>query len=197
MTFMNQAMKKKKRPEDLLFESAEKQQGYFTSKQAIAAGFQKSNHPYYVHKGSWIREARGIYRLKHFPYHPDSELVLWMLWSRNRGGEPQGVYSHQTALRLYDLSDLNPSKLHMTVPNEFRRSSKIPKGLVLHFDDLDFSDWEERAGYRVTTPTRTLIDLKRSKDIAEEFLAQAVKQALERGIVTKKDLKQEKIFHRV
>jgi predicted transcriptional regulator of viral defense system len=45
------------------------------------------------------------------------------------------VYSHHTALSLYDLSDLNPSKLHMTVPMDFRRNSEIPGILVLHFAD--------------------------------------------------------------
>ncbi|HYI96135.1 MAG TPA: hypothetical protein VEX68_21505 [Bryobacteraceae bacterium] len=31
----------------------------------------------------------------------------------------EGVYSHQTARILYELSDLNPAKLHLTVPPAF------------------------------------------------------------------------------
>lgn len=45
--------------------------------------------------------------------------------------EPQGVYSHQTALTLHELTDVMPSRLHMTVPKTFRRGATIPKGLVI------------------------------------------------------------------
>ena len=78
--------------------------------------------------------------------------MLWSLWSRNRDDVPQGVYSHDTALTLHDLSDINPSKLHMTVPKAFRRNSAIPKTLVLHKADLAPSDSQDIFGVRVTTP---------------------------------------------
>src|SRR5437879_733252 len=95
-----------------LFEVAEQQQGFFTTKQAKAAGFAENTHPYHVQVGNWVREHRGIYRLTLFPTTDRPELVLWALWSRNRNEEVERVYSHHTALSLYDLSDLNPSKLH-------------------------------------------------------------------------------------
>ena len=98
-----------------LFEIAEQQQGFFTTKQAKAAGFAENTHPYHVQVGNWNREHRGIYRLSLFPTTDRPELVLWALWSRNRNEEVEGVYSHHTALSLYDLSDLNPSKLHMPI----------------------------------------------------------------------------------
>src|SRR5215472_11962589 len=107
-----------------LFEIAEQQQGFFTTKQAKAAGFAENTHPYHVQVGNWICEHRGIYRLALFPVTDRPDLVLWALWSRNRDEEIEGVYSHHTALSLYDLSDLNPAKLHMTVPTDFRRNSE-------------------------------------------------------------------------
>src|ERR1700690_2988515 len=109
-----------------LSEFAEQQQGFFTTKQAKAAGFSENTHAYHVQVGNWIREHRGIYRLALFPAADRPDLVLWALWSRNRNEEVEGVYSHQTALNLYALSDLSPAKLHMTVPADFRRSSNIP-----------------------------------------------------------------------
>lgn len=114
-----------------LFEIAEAQQGFFTTKQAKAAGFAENTHSYHVKVGNWIREYRGIYRLALFPMAEHPDLVKWALWSRNRNEAPEGVYSHQTALSLYELSDLNPAKLHMTVPAHFRRNSEIP-GLHLY-----------------------------------------------------------------
>src|ERR1039458_3305351 len=86
--------------------------------------------------GNWIREHRGIYRLALFPATDRPDLALWSLWSSNRKEEVEGAYSHQTAISLFNLSDLNPAKLHMTVPRSFRRNSQIPSILVLHYEDL-------------------------------------------------------------
>ena len=107
-----------------LFEIAEAQSGFFTTKQAKAAGFAEKTHPYHVKAGNWTREYRGIYRLVDFPSVERPDLVLWYLWSRGRDDVPRGVYSHETALSLYELSDANPSKLHMTVPMSFRRNCR-------------------------------------------------------------------------
>ena len=142
-----------------LFEVAEQQQGFFTTKQAKAAGFAENTHPYHVQVGNWVREYRGIYRLALFPAADRPDLVLWALWSRNRNEEVEGVYSHQTALSLYDLSDLNPAKLHMTVPAHFRRNSEIPAILVLHYADLPETDVKTGPGFRFTRPLRTILDL--------------------------------------
>ena len=142
-----------------LFDLAEQQQGFFTTKQAKAAGFAENTHPYHVHAGNWIREHRGIYRLALFPTPDRPDLVLWSLWSRNRKEEVDGVYSHQTALSLHELSDLNPAKLHMTVPTNFRRNSDIPGIVVLHYRDLLKSEIQAGPGYKYTRPLRTILDL--------------------------------------
>jgi len=78
-----------------LVEVAEQQQGFFTTKQAEAAGFAENTHPYDVQVGNWVREHSGIYRLTLFPTTDRPELVLWVLWSRNRKEEVEGVYGAQ------------------------------------------------------------------------------------------------------
>lgn len=115
-----------------LFDIAGSQDDYFTMAQALEAGFGRNTHSYHVKAGNWVREYRGIYRLVRFPVSENGYLVLWSLWSRDRHGKPQGVYSHETALHLRDLSDANPSKIRMSVPPGFRRNSVIPAVLVLH-----------------------------------------------------------------
>src|SRR5664280_3435056 len=142
-----------------LFEIAEAQEGFFTTKQAKAAGFAENTHPYHVQVGNWIREYRGIYRLALFPIAEHPDLVKWALWSRNRDEVTEGVYSHQTALSLYELSDLNPAKLHLTVPTNFRRNSNIPGIVVLHYRDLLKSEIQVGPGYKYTRPLRTILDL--------------------------------------
>jgi predicted transcriptional regulator of viral defense system len=172
-----------------LFDFAEQQQGFFTTKQAKAAGFAENTHPYHVQAGNWVREHRGIYRLALYPAADRPDLVLWALWSRNRDEEVEGVYSHQTALSLYDLSDLNPAKLHMTVPSDFRRNGEIPGLLVLHYADLPKSDVQAGSGFKFTRPLRTILDLIETGTVERNFIRQALRQAVERGLITRQQIR--------
>jgi predicted transcriptional regulator of viral defense system len=169
---------------------AEQQQGFFTAKQAKLAGFAENTHPYHVQVGNWIREHRGIYRMTQFPAAERPDLVLWSLWSRNRKEETEGVFSHQTALSLDNLSDVNPAKLHMTVPTRFRRNSEVPGILVLHYADLPAADVEERQGFQLTRPLRTIIDLIEAGTVERHFIRRAIKQAFERGLITRHQVRQ-------
>jgi predicted transcriptional regulator of viral defense system len=166
-----------------LFEIAADQQGFFTAKQAKAAGYAENTHPYHVRAGNWIREHRGIYRLANFPHTDRPDLMLWSLWSRNRADAIQGVYSHETALSLYDLTDVMPAKLHMTVPLRFRRNSAIPRALILHRADLSESDIDRRDGVRVTRPLRTILDVHAEGILPLSTLRQATREALRRGLI--------------
>jgi predicted transcriptional regulator of viral defense system len=171
-----------------LFAIAEGQCGFFTAKQAEVAGFQRSNHPYHVRSGNWVREGRGIFRLKQFPVAEEANLVLWSLWSRDRSDRPTGVYSHETALRIYDLSDVMPAKLHMTVPRSFRRNAPVPNVLVLRRANLQPTEVEERQGYRVTRPIKTLLDLIRAQTLPEEILRSAFAEASQKGLITQTEI---------
>lgn len=171
-----------------LFDIAESQAGYFTMAQAVDTGFARSTHTYHVHAGNWVREHRGIYRLKRFPLTEAGHLVLWTLWSRNREGIPQGVYSHATALRIRDLSDANPAKLHMTVPPSFRRNSAVPPVLVLHKARLAPEDLARERGYAVTTVIRAITDLATSGDVDRDLIAQACHEGRQRGLITRKQI---------
>ncbi len=173
---------------DRLFEVADRQQGYFTSQQAEECGFYRSHFRRFIVSGEWVKEIRGVYRLVRYPVHDRSELVLWTLWSRNKQGEPQGVWSHQTALDIYELSDLMPAKMHMTVPTGFRRGSAIPAVLCLHYADLESSAVEKRRGYWVTSALQTLMDLANEGRVSPDLIAQGLVQALERGLVSRRDL---------
>jgi predicted transcriptional regulator of viral defense system len=171
-----------------LYEIAEDQQGFFTTKQAKAAGFAENTHPYHVQAGNWIREHRGIYRLASFPRGERPDLMLWSLWSRNRGETPQGVYSHETALSLYDLSDVMPAKLNMTVPKSFRRNSETPRVLLLHFTDLSQRDIGVVHGVRITKPMRTILDLLDRGDVPLATLRQALREGLRRGLIHRSEI---------
>ena len=180
--------KERKEAAKRLYEVSEDQQGFFTTKEAKAAGFAENTHPYHVQAGNWIREHRGIYRLASFPRGERPDLMLWSLWSRNRREAAQGVYSHQTALSLYDLSDVMPAKLHMTVPKNFRRNSEIPRVLVLHFADLPQIDIGAVHGVRITKPMRTILDLLEHGEVPPATLRQALREGLRRGLIRRSEI---------
>jgi predicted transcriptional regulator of viral defense system len=163
-----------------LFDIASLQQGYFTAKQAVQAGFSYRMHSHYKHKGQWLEIGRGVFRLAHYPNSPDEDYVRWSLWSRGRNGEPQAVISHESALSLHNLSDVMPSKIHCTVPPGFRK--KTPEGCVIHRGRVSPGEKEQREGFCVTTPLRTIIDAAEA-DLSMDYLEQAIKAACDKGMV--------------
>jgi len=102
---------------------------------------------------------------------------------------PQAVASHETALRLHGLSDLMPENTHLSVPKGFRKPP--PKGVVLHKTDLSDGDVEAWDGFGVTTPLRTVLDVVRSREISPEHLDSAAYEAVTRGLVRRKVLREE------
>lgn len=156
------------------------QSGLFTAAQALGAGYSYPAQTYHVARGNWRRIYRGIYRLAEWPVGSHEDLVQWTLWSRGAG-----VVSHQTALAVHDLGDVNPARIHLTVPPKFRaRNERI----VLHKGSLPPDDVEKREGYRITTPVRSLLDVART-EVEIDHLARAVEAALRRGITTRRALR--------
>lgn len=177
---------------------AEAQAGFFTAKQAQSAGFSPSSHTYHVQQGDWVREQRGIYRLASFPEALRPELTRWHLWSMDRSGRAQGVYSHSTALGLYLTPQKRRTELHMTVPKGFRRSGGTPEGLTLYYADLPKGDIAEGRGFRVTTALRTILDLAVGSGAAPHAvprreLSKALLNILERRLITRAQVRSAKV----
>lgn len=169
-----------------LYELAAQQGGYFTAKQAQQAGYSKQHVDYHVKKGNFERVRRGLYRLPEIPVAENDDLIRLSLWSRGRDDEPQAVASHETALGVHGLGELLPKKVHLTAPKTFRK--KPPRTVVLHLAAVDAAELEEREGFRVTNPTRTLLDVAASDTVPQEQLEKAVSEALQRGLVRRASL---------
>ena len=182
--------------EERLYQVAQAQGGFFTARQARLAGYADNTHPNHVRNGNWVREYRGIYRLSRFPLATRPDLMLWQLWAHNRRGEPQGTFSHNTALSLHALSDVMPARLDMTVPPGFQRMAAIPRVLRLHGGRLADDDVEMTDGVRVTTPLRTLVDVVVEDRLAADLQVQAFREALQRGLVMARQLAQVKTSRR-
>lgn len=175
-----------------LFQLAQEQGGYFTAKQAAGLGYVASKRNYHVGAGNWIREHRGIFRLSLYPPPDRPDLILWWLWSRGRSDSPVGVFSHQTALSLHELTDVNPAKLDLTVPPGFRRGTAIPSILRLHFADVGTDERENISSVPVTNALRTIIDIWRENTLPKPILREAFTEALRQGKLTKRQVAQAK-----
>jgi predicted transcriptional regulator of viral defense system len=166
-----------------LFEIAAGQQGLFTTQQAAEAGHSSQLLRHHVHARRVVRVRRGVYRLVHFPVGEHEELVAAWLWS-----ERAGAISHQTALALHQLSDVLPSRIHLTLPSAWRkRRFRVPADIVLHHADVSPEDRVWFGGVPATSARRTLNDCA-EQGLSPGLLQQAAQQALLRGIVTSVEL---------
>lgn len=162
-----------------LHERAFSQAGYFTAAQALSIGYSYQAQKYHVDHGNWVRVDRGLFRLPGWPSAPDDTYARWTQWSTGRA-----VVSHETALAVHRLSDANPAKVHLTVPPGFRA---VDDAVVLHVAVLPGEDVDDRGAWRVTSVERTLLDVA-AGDGSPEFVVDAVTQALERGVTTRRRL---------
>ncbi len=169
---------------DALYEGAASQAGYFTAQQAKAAGYSSQLLQFYIREHRVERWARGIFRLVHFPPTDWEDLVPIWLWS-----EQKGVFSHETALAIHELSDLLPAKRHLTLPLSWsRRRLRPPKGVVLHYADLDEGTWAWLGAIPVATPLRSVLDCM-SDHVSREFVDQAIADGVKRHLFTRAELR--------
>ena len=169
---------------DYLFEFAVGQEGHFTTKQAAEAGYSPQLLLKYLKNGRIMRVRRGVYRIVHFPAGEHEDLATIWLWS-----EKEGVFSHETALMLHNLSDVLPRKVNLTLPIEWaKRRLRIPKGVVLEHGTVPQSERVAIGAVPVTNVRRTLLDCV-DAHVSPEFIDNAVRQARARGLIDKNDVK--------
>jgi len=171
---------------DGLYRLAESQAGYFMAQQALAAGMDRSTLRHHARPGGrYQRIRRGLYRLRHFPSTPHEHVVaVWLALSN-----VPAIVSHESALELYDLSDVIPNAVHVTVPRE-KRGQRPRPGVRFHTLEHPPSANEIRrvAGVLATGPERTIVDSLEAGTQLEQ-IELAVGQALERGLTTTRRLR--------
>ena len=93
-----------------IIKMAKENNGTVTTAMVVAAGISRGNIKYLVDKGMIEKSARGVYVL---PEMWDDE--IFNLKSRFK----RGIYSHETALFLLDLTDRTPNRYYMTFPTNY------------------------------------------------------------------------------
>lgn len=171
-----------------LLDIASSQGGYFTAKQARKAGYSYRLQHYHKAQGYWSEIERGVFRYADYPATEHEDLIRWTLWSRNREDIPQAVVSHETALSIHELGDVMPGKVHLTVPEGFRKIP--PGGCILHKEFLTPEETETRDGFSVTTPLRTLKDVTEGT-LSVDYLEKAARDAIRKGLITMQDIQRQ------
>lgn len=81
----------------------------------------------------------------------------------------------------------------MTVPTHFRRNSEMPGIVVLHYADLPATDVQVGPGYKYTKPLRSILDLIEAGTVERTFIRQALRQAFDRGLITRQQIRNAKM----
>lgn len=93
-----------------IIKMAKENNGTVTTAMVAAADISRGNIKYLVDKGLIEKSARGVYIL---PEMWDDE--IFNLQSRFK----RGIYSHETALFLWNLTDRTPNRYQMTFPTNY------------------------------------------------------------------------------
>jgi len=136
-----------------------RQRGYFTTRQAMAAGYSNVLCNYHVANGHWLKVDRSVYRLSGYADTIESQFVRWVLWAIGENCSRLIAISHYSALYYYGLQETRPSKTYLSVTRPLQRKV-LPEECALHLTDLASADYVRKTGFNITTPYRTLCDLR-------------------------------------
>lgn len=84
-----------------------------------------------------------------------------------------GVISHETALDLYDVSDVNPAKVHITIPRTPRLTRVPPPAYEVHREALDPRDVTRLEGVPIVTLEKAIRQSAAAK-LRPDLLQQAI-----------------------
>jgi predicted transcriptional regulator of viral defense system len=167
---------------DELFALAEEQDGLFTSKEARSLGIQDSVLVRLRQRGRLERMSRGVYRIAHYPAEPLSQYSEAILWAQASNGPERIALSHETALLLYEISDVNPPRVNLTIPVSARMRRVYPEWIEIHRANLMPEDIQQFEGMPVTTVERSIRDVLAATH-RSDFAREAITDALRKGLL--------------
>jgi predicted transcriptional regulator of viral defense system len=161
-----------------LLERAQQQYGYLTPEDARELHVDPTQLRLMAARHTLGHVGHGLYRM---PMVPVTQLDAYMeavLWTGRRG-----VLSHETALDLYELCDVNPSAIHLTVPSGFRTRKAVPEIYRLHRSDPDPAEVGWHEGIPIVTPERAILG-GIEQALGWQLIDQAIDTARARGLIT-------------
>ncbi|MDR1426559.1 MAG: type IV toxin-antitoxin system AbiEi family antitoxin domain-containing protein [Bifidobacteriaceae bacterium] len=165
---------------DELWDVAIDQYGFVTAANARDLGIPVVELGKLASRGKLVRASHGVYRFPQWPVSDRDHLMEAVLWTK----DSSAVLSHDTALDVLDLCDINPTKLHLTIPKRrwgLQRQS-VPATYVIHQQNLEPSErgwWEQIPCVTAAAAIRQGITAK----VRPDLLRQAIDAAAGRGLI--------------
>lgn len=167
---------------DAVLDVAADNHGYVTVADAVAAGIDPVVLRKLVAAGRIERTAQGVYRVPILASGPRAPFAEAVAWARGRG-----VISHESALDLLELCDVNPPLVHLTVPRGYAPRRVGGERYRVWRRDLDSADVIRYHGIPVVHPRAALREcLAYGTDT--QLLVQACETARLEGYLSKDQL---------
>ena len=149
--------------------------GMLTTAMAVENGISRGVLGYMVKQGTLLRASRGVYTLP--DVWDDEFLNLQTRFKR-------GIFSHETALFLWNLTDRTPIAYHMTFPTNYNLSNPRLEGIrcaqaKTELYDIGITTAQSPAGnsVRCYSAERTLCDILRPYHAADiQIVTEAFKR---------------------
>lgn len=152
-----------------------RQLGAVAHYQLLDLGYSQNDVNYRVRTGQLRRARPKVFVLAGSTPSWERDVTVAYLWAG-----PSGVVSHRCAASLLKLEGVPPGTLEITMPRGRRRSAE---DVVVHRrDDLVGYDIMRRGHLRITSPTRTLIDI--AAVVPKTVLEEALEDGLRRQLTT-------------
>lgn len=164
-----------------VLELAQERHGYLVPDDLREIGLKPRRLNDYYDRGQAEKVGYGIYRIKLVPHDDAGEYMLAVLWPDGRG-----VLSHETALDLHELCDVNPTRIHVTVPKNYRMTRNAPDRYRFIRQDIPREDIERLDGLPIVTPKRA-IQQAIDDHLRSGLIEQAIDTARNRGLLRRAD----------
>lgn len=153
--------------------------GYVPTRLAREQGLLPARLVTLAHRGALERVGHGLYRIPGFPIDRNDDLLRAVLWTNERG-----AISHETALGLYELADVNPVAIDVTVPTGYRIERAGGEHYRVHHAPLSAQNTRVFEGVRVVH-VLTAIEGARAQGVGTALIFDAIDRARRLGWISK------------
>jgi predicted transcriptional regulator of viral defense system len=162
-----------------LWDIALDQYGYVTQVDASCLGIDRPTVDLLNERGQLERVGHGVYRFPQLPVTTYDRFMLAVLWT----GTGAACLSHDTALAAYNVCDIDPDRIHVTIPTARRVRRSDDDLYDIHQQDLadeQIGWWQQIQTVTLPTAISQCID----SGVPEPLLRQALTTARNRGELT-------------